>query len=268
MLDKGGSVTKWFHKVDLGWLMARQECLTATDVKDLLPVTKTGRKRTVTEDAYLGVLAKKLQLLTDEDRESTGAAARGHVLEPYAIKMYNEIASRFELLCHWDDIVVTRPSFKKFSLGFSPDALDVEPPEDCSMYAANKFKRVGEVKSYYPTKHLVCAHTPADQLEERWQIAVAMAVCETIEEGKLLFYNPSMPKDMLYVVEYDRASLVDEIAMVLEVEDNWLTFVDNYSASISSRPNAYVGGLLEQEIIREIMKREELNPEGEKSVIR
>ena len=37
---------------------------------------------------------------------------------------------------------------------------------------------------------------PADQLEERWQIAVAMAVCETIEEGRLLFYNPSMPKDM------------------------------------------------------------------------
>ena len=134
------------------------------------------------------------------------------------------------------------------------------------MFAANEFKRVGEVKSYYPTKHLVCANTPADQLEERWQIAVAMAVCETIEEGRLLFYNPSMPKDMLYIVEYDRDDLVDEIDMVLDVEDRWLTFVENYDVSIPVN-DVYVGGPLEQEIIRDIMKREELNPEGEKSVI-
>lgn len=262
-------MTKWFHKCDLGWLKARQECLTATDVKDLLPITKTGRKRVVTEDAYLGVLAKKLQLLTNEDCESTGAAARGHVLEPYAIKMYNEsILDPLNWLFHWDDIIVTRRPFKKFSLGFSPDALDAEPPKGCGMFAANEFKRIGEVKSYYPTKHLVCANTSADQLEERWQIAVAMAVCETIKEGRLLFYNPSMPKDMLYVVEYDRASLADEIDMVLDVEDKWLTFVDNYSANISNRPNVYVDGLLEQEIIRDIMRREELNPESEKSVIR
>lgn len=263
-------MTKWFHKVDLGWLMARQECLTATDVKDLLPITKTGRKRTVTEEAYLGVLAKKLQLLTNEDCESTGAAARGHVLEPYAIKMYNgEVSLQSGLprfLYHWDDIIVTRRSFKKFSLGFSPDALDVEPPKGCNMFAANEFKCVGEIKSYYPTKHLVCANTPADQLEERWQIAVAMAVCDNIEEGKLLFYNPSMPRDMLYVVGYDRDDLADEIDMVLDVEDRWLTFVENYDVSIPVN-DVYVGGLLEQEIIRDIMKREELNPEGEKSVI-
>lgn len=263
-------MTKWFHKCDLGWLMARQDCLTATDVKDLLPITKTGRKRVVTEDAYLGVLAKKLQVLTDEDCESTGAAARGHVLEPYAIKMYNEEMSVQpglpKLLFHWDDIVITRRPFKRFSLGFSPDALDAEPPKDCGMFCGNfgKFKRIGEVKSYYPTKHLVCANTPADQLEERWQIAVAMAVCDTIKEGWLLFYNPSMPEDMLYVVEYDRADLADEIDMVLDVEDKWLTFVENYVPL----NEVYVGGLLEQEIICNIMKREELNPEGEKSVIR
>ena len=144
------------------------------------------------------------------------------------------------------------------------DALDAEPPEGCGMFAANKFKRIGEVKSYYPTKHLVCANTPADQLEERWQIAVAMAVCETIEEGRLLFYNPSMPEDMLYVVEYDRTDLADEIDIVLDVEDKWLTFVENYKVRVP----AYVDGLLEQEIIRDIMRREELNPESEKSVIR
>lgn len=258
-------MTKWFHKCDLGWLMARQDCLTATDVKDLLPITKTGRKRTVTDDAYIGVLAKKLQVLTDEDCESTGAAARGHVLEPYAIKMYNEsILDPTNWLFHWDDIVITRRPFKRFSLGFSPDALDAEPPKDRGMFCFdNRFKRVGEVKSYYSTKHLVCANTPADQLEERWQIAVAMAVQTTIEEGRLLFYNPSMPKDMLYVVEYDRADLADEIDMVLDVEDKWLTFVENYVPL----NEVYVGGLLEQEIIAKIMKEEELNPEGERSVI-
>jgi hypothetical protein len=251
--------------------MARQSCLTATDVKDLLPITKTGRKRTVTDDVYIGVLAKKLQVLTNEDCESTGAAARGHILEPYAIKMYNEETSfppgSSKFLYHWDDIVVTRQSFKKFSLGFSPDALDAEPPKGRNMLAANGFECVGEVKSYYPTKHLVCANTPADQLEERWQIAVAMAVCETIEEGRLLFYNPSMPNDMLYVVEYNRADLADEIDIVLDVEDKWLTFVDNYNMSGGPVNDVYVDGLYEQEIIRDIMRREELNPEGEKSVI-
>ena len=261
-------MTKWKHKVDLGWLMARQECLTATDVKDLLPITKTGRKRTVGDDAYIGVLAKKLCTLTEDDCVSTGAAARGHILEPHAVNMYNMQVAEFmqeDKLFHWDDIIVTRKPFVKWSLGFSPDALDIQMPScDIACLAVDGVTRVGEVKSYYPNKHLVCANTPKMELEERWQIAVAMAVCPSIEEGTLLFYNPSMPKDMLYIVDYTRQDLVNEIEMVLEVEKNWLEFIADYEPMHEK----FVGGPVEEEIVRDIMRREELNPEDEKTVMR
>ena len=244
-------MTKWKHKTDLGWMMARQECLTATDIKDLLPVTKTGRKRTVTDDAYIGVLAHKLCVLTEDDCMSYGLAARGHILEPYAVDLYNTLAmGKEDKLHHWDDATIVRKPFIKYSLGFSPDALDIPQPPNVGGYllSIDNVKHIGEVKSYSSSKHLVCANTPKDDLEERWQVATAMAVCPSIEQADLLFYNPSMPKDMMYVVEYSRSDLVDEIDTVLEVEDNWLTFLDNYTA-LPTASTRVIGGPLEQDII-------------------
>lgn len=263
-------MTKWKHKTDLGWMMARQECLTATDIKDLLPVTKTGRKRTVTEDAYIGVLAHKLCVLTEDDCMSYGLAARGHILEPYAVDLYNTLAmGKEDKLHHWDDATIVRKPFVKYSLGFSPDALDIPQPPNVGGYmlSVDNVKHIGEVKSYSSSKHLICANTPKEDLEERWQVATAMAVCPSIEQADLLFYNPSMPKDMLYVVEYSRSDLAGEIDTVLEVEDNWLTFLNNYTAPRPTTSTRVVGGPLEQDIIAKIMKDEELNPEGERSVM-
>lgn len=262
-------MTKWFHKCDLDWLKARQKYLTATDVKDLLPFTKTGRKRTITDEHYLKVFAGKLVNLTEDDCVSTGAAARGHILEPYAIDRYNEEDfGNNTWLYHWDDIVVTRINPDPFSLAFSPDAMSY----DCSSYFGKKsiaidgVKAIGEVKSYSPERHMIAGYTPKEELEERWQIATAMAVCESIEEAYLLFYNPSM-RNQLYIVDYDRADLADEIEAVLEVEKNWLAWI----ANLGKLDKHYlVSGKIDEEedIIRGIMKREELNPEGEKSVIR
>jgi len=262
-------MTKWFHKCDLDWLRERQKYLTATDVKELLPFTRTGRKRTITDEHYLKILASKMVYLTESDCVSTGSAARGHILEPYAIDRYNkEDYGSNTWLYHWDDIVVTRINPNRFSLAFSPDAMSYE----CSnsylgkkSIAIDGVKAIGEVKSYSPERHMIAGYTHKDDLEERWQIATAMAVCESIEEAYLLFYNPSM-RNQLYIVDYDRVDLADEIEAVLEVEKNWLAWLSNFSKLDKHYLVCGTGGE-EEAIIHNIMKREELNPEGEKSVI-
>lgn len=270
-------MTKWFHKCDLGWLKARQRFLTATDVKELLPFTKTGRKRTVTDENYIKVLAGKLVNLTEQDCVSVGAAARGHVLEPYAIERFNKENVFGSLrLHHWDDTVVSRPKPDLYSLAFSPDAVNFEQVNHERNYMlpwieASEIKEgietIGEIKSYYPERHLLCGFTPKEELEERWQLATAMAVCDSIKEGYLLFYNPSM-ENQLFIVDYDRTDLADEIEAVLEVEQNWLAW---RTATLGKLQEHYVANgnrNEEQSIIDGIMKLEELNPEGEKSVIR
>lgn len=257
-------MTKWFHKCGLDWLRTRQKHLTATDVKELLPFTKTGRKKTITDETYLKVWSSKMVNLTEDDCVSTGAAARGHILEPYAIDRFNEanVFGNLELY-HWDDVLVTRPNPDPFSLAFSPDAMNIKQSERISIA---DIKAIGEVKSYYPERHTIAGYTQKEDLEERWQIATAMAVCESIEEAYLLFYNPSM-KNQLYIVDYDRADLEAEIAIVLAIEKDWLSWIKNHG---NLDHHYVVPGKLDAEemIIRSIMKREELNPEGEKSVIR
>lgn len=258
-------MTKWFHECDLGWLRARRNFLTATDIKELLPVTKTGRKRIVTDENYLKVLSKKLVNLTQDDCKSIGAAARGHVLEPFAIDAFNRSGAGYVQLNHWDDKIVTRKNSKKFELAFSPDAMDIEQGGVDTVVHVDP-KVIGEVKCYSPERHLTCGFTLKDELEERWQIAAAMATCDSIEEAYLIFFNPSMDYQ-LFVSDYDRDDLKDEIKIVKQIEKDWLLFVDKLDSIDSlwfqtGDPNN------EQYIIRQIMKQEELNPDGMKTVVK
>jgi hypothetical protein len=257
-------MTRWQHKCDLTWLKDRQGFLTATDVKQLLPVTATGRKRTITDEHYLKVMAGKLVNLTESDCISTGAAARGHILEPYAIDRYNEedYGSNTHLY-HWDDAVISRVNPVLYSLAFSPDACD-KTATQLLMDKSLDINVIGEVKSYGPERHLICGYTPKDKLEERWQIATAMAVSLTIREAYLLFYNPSMA-EQLYIVDYTREDLASEINTVLEVEGNWLKWIGKF---MNANEHYTVLGNKDEElaIIRNITKNEELNPENERSV--
>lgn len=270
-------MTKWFHVCDLDWLKTRQKCLTATDVKDLLPVTRTGRKRTIDDEDYLKVMARKLVNLTPDDCVSVGAAARGHVLEPYAIQMFNDnldsMMDCYELY-HWDDFVIGKKNRQVFGLAFSPDAMNISMSQQ--LYAVNEDGTlkmdnknpvsIGEVKSYSPERHMVCAYTDPQDLEERWQLATAMAVCDTIDVAHLLFYNPSM-RNQLYVVTYDRVDLEQEIEIVKQVETDWLSWLSNLGKL--DHGQLFTGSIdREQSIIDQIIKQEELNPDNMKSVIR
>lgn len=215
---------RWEHKCSLAWLRARQDFLTATDVRELLPVTKTGKPRKVSDEAFMKVYSHKVEQLSEWNCYSYDAAARGHVLEPYAVMRLDDTLGLH--LYHWDDTIVTKGLIpQRNHLAFSPDACDVPPLEGAVVCHCHP-RMIAEIKSYYPDKHLVRGCTPKEDLEERWQLAVAMTVCESIEQALLVFYNPSLEKAM-FVVEYSREDLKDEIELVLQVEQDWLTFIEN-----------------------------------------
>ena len=136
---------EWMHTVSLEWLQQRRQFLTATDIASLLPVTKTGRPRKISELDYIKVFAKKQAVVRQSDCLSTGAMARGHILEPYAIDTFNKtFGKQYGIeLYHWDDTIVTEDKCR--SLAFSPDAMDIQfVPGDVVRYI-NNVSSIGEV---------------------------------------------------------------------------------------------------------------------------
>ena len=213
---------KWIHRCSFEWLKSRQNFLTATDVKSIIPVTKTGRARKITDADYLKVWSRKHTVLTEDNCISTGVMARGHILEPYAIDVFNN-QHKYPKLYHWDDVIVS-PGVIKYRLGFSPDAANVPQSQ-----FANEIKYIGEVKSYSSEAHMACGCADKMSLEERWQLAVAMATVPEIEKAYLIFYNPSMPDYQMFVHEYSRIDLFDEINTVHAVENDWLNWIEKFT---------------------------------------
>lgn len=246
---------QWRHRTSLDWLKARQPYLTATDIKELLPVTKTGRSRKVDTDSYLKVLSRKLKKLTEDDCISYGAAARGHIMEPFAVHEFNYEYEETHIpkMFHWDDALITG---NNSPLAFSPDALDIERPNGDCVFIDVRPQYGLEVKSYTADKHLICGHMDKMELEERWQLAAAMKVCESIKEMYLMFYNPSMPTNFIHV--YTREDLVEECEIIDDIILRWNHFIDGSYPCLGTKfGNRYD----EQDIIKVLMEREKLNPE-------
>lgn len=250
---------EWKHKCSLDWLKERQKYLTASEIKKLLPVTATGRKRNVTDLDRLKVLSGKMVELTEEDTWSYGAAARGHLLEPYAIQSLNKMLDllplEMEKFYWWDDELVHVPGRK---IAFSPDAMNVPMVGDYEMSSA-----IAEVKSYSAEKHLALAYTPKDKIEERWQIATAMALLPNIDHAYLVLFNPKMAMRKIFVIKFERDELKDEIDMILGVEDDWIKFLDSGIHTKKSTNGAFYSSTLaksEEEIVKEILDKQRLNP--------
>lgn len=213
----------WQHQCSREWLQARKKYLTASEVRSLLPFTASGKARKSDQIASscLDVWAHKQETVSEEDVYSKGAMARGHILEPWAIREYNNHLSPEKRLFHWDDTLV-------YSEGtaYSPDALDILPPQDCHELPDNGGKRIlGEVKCYQANRHYAVAHADKMCLEERWQIAMAMYVSPSLEEGHLILFNPNVRHPLFYHV-YTRAELFNELEAISE------TVVDYEEASL------------------------------------
>lgn len=247
---------EWKHKCSLRWLRERQKYLTASDVRSLVPLTKTGRPRKIDDIDRLKLLAKKQVELTEEDCWSYGAAARGHLLEPYAIDALNDFlinrGAPRQMFFHWDDELITRHGR---DLAFSPDAMDIPQLHDDFAMPT----RIAEVKCYSPDRHIVTAFTDKSEIEERWQIATAMTLLDTIEEAYLVLFNPSMRKNRLFVIQYTRNDLKKEIEMISKVELDWMLFKMTGSILPLSTERGSEG-LDEVDIIDELERAQRMNP--------
>lgn len=247
---------EWKHKCDLDWLKKRQKYLTASDIKSLIPLTKTGRPRKVDDIDRLKLLAKKQVELTDDDCWSYGAAARGHLLEPYAIDALNDWfinrgATR-QMFFHWDDELIT---LYGRDIAFSPDAMDIPQLHNNGTMPT----MIAEVKCYSPDRHITTAFTEKSQIEERWQIATAMALLDSIETAYLVLFNPSMKQNKLFIIRYTRDDLKKEIETILKVELDWMMFKMS-SPLLPSGTARGSEGLDEADIIDELERAQRMNP--------
>ena len=231
-------VRRWRHEVDPLWLEARKHVLTATDISNLLPEYRRWVKAKKPGDIPPGFSALWCQKATDgfEEVESFSAAARGHIMEPYAIEDWNDQAMpQFE---HWDDCIVVRDG-----IGFSPDAMNV--PQDQAFPALlvsddglrlarsdGSFEmpaptEVMEVKCYEPANHMKALCTGHMDHKELMQVAVAFYVLPKLETARILWYCPNAPFPM-HVEMYLRDEMsgmfdvIDEIAnLYSKADENW-----------------------------------------------
>lgn len=252
------------HTCSLEWMKARQKYLTASDVKALLPVTATGRPRKIGDKEYLKVWASKKAVLTEDDCVSTGAAARGHILEPFAIKRFNmEYGS--DLLSHWDDIVVygKKPGLT-VQPAFSPDAVDVAMPKGLLQIhemSIGPGTVIGEVKCYSHERHVLTGFSDPAEVEERWQIAHAMYTSPCVKKGWLILYDPSMGNTQMFCHCYSRSDLMNEIRTVEEVVQNYNDFIGSrllLGVTPFERYSGYIDE--EQEIMKKYFEMRKLNP--------
>ena len=226
---------RYEHEVSNGWLRARQGYLTASDVcKMMTDVRKldAGKTDLMHCRSFAKVFGSKMNRFPDTASPSS-AAARGHFMEPYAVEEWE--TARKEGMLHWDDFLLASDETK---LAFSPDALNVPQPMGVMSLVDGdgRFRdTIGrlvepttmlEVKCYedgahYQRKLDAMNGTPPD---ERWQVAVAMAVCPCIRRGSIVWYAPQCGD--WFELAFDRESLDEEIAVVLGISDKWREFVD------------------------------------------
>lgn len=253
------------HVCSLDWMTARQNYLTASDIKALLPVTATGRPRKIGDKDRLKVWASKSSNLSRDDCVSTGAAARGHILEPFAIDKWNKHSKCEPHLAHWDDIVVYGEiPHLKVQPAFSPDAVSIAMPKGVFQICEKSLLPgtvIGEVKCYSHERHVATAYSDPMELEERWQIAHAMYTCDAIKEGWLILFDPSMSSMQMFSTCYKRVDLCDEIETIGKVVYEYNEFVASMPTSKMYRIPGNKG--LEEKIMDmylELQKSKRLNP--------
>lgn len=222
---------KWEHKCSLDWMEYRQRELTFSSIKPLIPETATGRPKKITDEDYLKVYGTCFGIIDDDSCVSYGAAARGHIMEPYAVDFWNHAVPSNKMF-HWDDQVIWNTVHGiSGSVGFSPDALNIphelKDPSISVDELEDEPTEMLEIKSYDTSKHLVCGFTPKDRLQERWQIAMGMLVCPSIQLGHVLFFDPRCEQGC-FVHSYRRFELQHEIDTLKDAAGNYYDWLHTF----------------------------------------
>ena len=241
---------RWQHQVSAEWLMARKDVLTATEIKGLVPEMKRIKKKPLKDGEVSPVFAalwseKHTDKAPDVDSPSSDAA-RGHILEPYAVETWNHVWPDLKMY-HWDDCVI-----KAKKVGFSPDAMDVEQISDVVELKASQVKptMIMEIKSYNPAHHIKCILKDKMELDEIWQIAVAFYVLPSLKTAWLAFYCPDNPIP-LKVFSYKREELQIKMNMITDIIREYERTEKECKriAAYSQYPNLYTENQIWQEYI-------------------
>lgn len=232
----------WYHESSIEWLKARTNFLTASNVATLWPETATGRKRIVTTDDYIAAILNAREF-APENAISQGAAARGHILEPYALKEFTlQTGIKAE---HWDDALIHDNGY----IAVSPDSLNIPQPKEGILFDVRDLpciKEVNEIKCYGASKHYqtyregICAI-------ERIQIATQMYVCKDANIGRLILYNPRLEYGGLLITRWARESLDHELEIIHDIEEKYI----KSETILNNGVFFHLKGLNEQEIIAE-----------------
>lgn len=229
-MDAGVCNMHWFHDVDSQWMEARRDVITASEIASCISAYNRAPEKQKAGNtlfpAFAALWAKK-QAEGKLDTYSSGLAARGHILEPFAIDDWNAMEGHKQYY-HWDDIIIMNNG-----IGWSPDGLDVPQetyePKICEVngkffdgtksFEYDLPKSFIEIKSYSPENVIKKRLTMPDKLDERWQMACAFVTVPSLETGILLFY--SIDTNLSFHVEYTRDSLEKEIKQVKDMVSLW-----------------------------------------------
>jgi hypothetical protein len=201
----------WYHRSNPDWLRARCDYLTASDVAALWPETATGKNRVVTDEDYMAIIFK-MREFDASSVTSYNAAARGHLLEPYALDEFHAQLPNATRLHHWDDALIHSDGL----LAFSPDALDIPQPDDSVSHDLADLATIniiGEVKCYGADKHFT-TWAKGRMTVERIQLATALYICTEAKGAELILYNPRLDTGSLLVTTWHRDDMGRELDMI------------------------------------------------------
>lgn len=253
---------RWYHEVSAEWLKARQTVLTATDVAGLLPEYKRYLKAGSPDIPTPGFSALWCKKHSDAylDTGSTEAAARGHIMEPYAIDSWNQQAS--PTFYHWDDCIICNKMF-----GFSPDGMTVpqllndarlEVTSDGKFLVSDSQmhydtpREIMEIKSYAPDQHMKSIVEDRMEHKELMQLAMSFAVLPKLEIARIIWFCPGAPISM-FTESYTADDLHDQICWITEIAEVYQKANDYWMQKIIEEPASLEAKVTEEEVYMEYM---------------
>lgn len=219
---------RWTHNVSAEWLEARRTVLAATDVASLMPEYKRSLKKDpgTLMPGSAALWASKHSAGDLDTSSPSPAAARGHIMEPWAVESWNaQVAKKFY---HWDDCIICNSTL---GLGFSPDAMDImqvysdarlEVSSDgkflvnAGMQSCDVPTEIMEIKSYDVPRHMKAVIADKMDHDELMQIALAFIVLPKLEKARLLWFCPDAPISM-HVETYTADDLQDQMQSIMEL---------------------------------------------------
>jgi len=217
---------RWIYNVSADWLEARKSYLTATDIAGLLPAwkrylkSKDPKKDEKIIPEFAALWASKCSTVEVDTEAPSSAAARGHIMEPWAIESWNAQAD--PKMHHWDDCVIHNGI-----LGFSPDAMTIAQLDSRCELGVKEYPwlrnadEIMEIKCYENANHMKAVIEDRMEHKELMQVAMAFCVLPNLKKARILWFNPDAPISM-HTEVYDADDLHDQCRWITEIAEEYI----------------------------------------------